>query len=123
MECLIRDVERAVLGPSERALRQAHFFSAERLSVRMPCVLLVRAAIPDMRARDDQRRTILDASRDGQRGTHGSRILTVDPLNVPAIRFEPRADVLCKRDVGRGGKRNQIGVVKDDQPAEPQRAG
>jgi hypothetical protein len=44
-------------------------------------------------------------SRDADGGIHGSRILTVDPLDVPAIRFEPRADVLCKRNVRRGGTR------------------
>jgi hypothetical protein len=64
-ECLVGNVKRAILRPSERVLRQPHFFNAERLTVRMPCVLSVWAAIPDMRARDDERRTILDSSSDG----------------------------------------------------------
>ena len=62
--------------------------------MRVPGVLLVRAAVSDMRARHDQRRSILDGSRHGQRRIHGRGILAVDLLHVPAIRFEARTDIL-----------------------------
>src|SRR2546422_6351998 len=45
----LRHVETAVFWPSKRALRQTHLLVPQRLAVRMPCVLLVRAAISDMR--------------------------------------------------------------------------
>ena len=116
-------VERAVLGPSQRALRQAHLFDAERLAVRVPRVLLVRAAVADMRAGHDQRRPILFGARDGQRCVHSGYILTIDPLYVPAIGFEARADILRECHVRGCGEREQVGVVQHDQATELQRAG
>ena len=82
--------------------------------MRVPRVLLVRAAVPDMGARDDERRSILNSPCDSKRRIHGRRIVAVDMLHVPAIGFEARADVLCKREVRRRGERDQVRVVEDD---------
>ena len=95
-QSVLRHIEAAIFWPSQRALRQTHLLDTERLTVRVPCVLLVRAAVSDMRARHDQRRSILDGPRHGQRRIHGRGILAVDLLHVPAIGFEARADVLCR---------------------------
>ena len=89
----------------------------------MPRVLLVRAAVSDMRARHDQRRPILDRAGRRQRRVDRRHVLPVDPLHVPAVGLEARADVLRKRDVRRRGKRDQVRVVEHDQPAEPKVAG
>jgi hypothetical protein len=47
-------MKRPIFRPSESALGQANFFDTERLAVRVPCVLLVRTAVPDVSVRDDQ---------------------------------------------------------------------
>ena len=120
---VLRHIEAAIFWPSKRALRQTHFLDTERLAVRVPCVLLVRAAVSDMRARHDQRRSILNSPRDRKRRIHSRRIVAVDLLHVPAIGFEARADVLCKREVRRRGERDQVRVVEDDQATEPKSAG
>ncbi len=112
---LVRHIEAAIFGPSQRALGQAHFFDAERLAVRVPRVLLVRAAVADMRARHDERRPIAGGSRRGQRRIDGRHVLPVDPLHVPAAGLEARADVLRKRQVRRRGERDQVRVVEHDQ--------
>jgi hypothetical protein len=46
-------MEEPIFWPSKRALRQAHFVDTEGFAVRVPRVLLVRAAVSDMRARHD----------------------------------------------------------------------
>jgi hypothetical protein len=94
-------MEEAIFWPSKLALRQAHFLDTEGFAMRAKCVLLVRAAIPDMRARHDERRSILDGPSHGQCGIHSCGVLAVDSLHVPAIGFEARANVLCKREIRR----------------------
>ncbi len=84
----------------------------------MPRVLLVWAAVADVRVRHDQRGPILFGTRDGQRCVHRRDILTVDSLHMPAIGFEACADILRERHVRRRGQRDQVGVVQHDQPTE-----
>ncbi len=120
---LVGHIETAILRPSKCALRQAHLLDTERLAVRVPRVLLVRAAVADMRARHDQRRSILDGACGGQRRIDGRHVLPVDPLHVPAVGFEARADVLRKCEVRRRGERDQVRVVEHDQTTEPKGAG
>src|ERR1043166_8080989 len=62
----IRNIERAILWPSQGPLRQPHFFDTEWFPVRLPGILLVRAAVPDMRTRDDQRGPIVGSACRGE---------------------------------------------------------
>ena len=84
-------------------------------------VLLLRTAVADMGARDDERRAILDGARGGQRAIDRRHVLAVDALHVPAARLETPADILEERQVRRTRERHPVRVVEHDQPAEPQR--
>src|SRR5687767_4436022 len=86
-------MERRILGPAQRTFGRTHLVGAERLAVRLKRVLLLRAAVADMSAGDDQRRAILDGARRGQRAVDGRHILAVDTLHMPAARLEASADI------------------------------
>ena len=120
---ILRHIKVAIVGPSEGSLRQAHFFDAERFAVRVPGVLLVGAPVSDVRTRHDERRSILDEPSRRQRHIHGRGILSVDSLHMPPVSLEAAADVFGEREVGCGGKRDQIRVVQDDQATEAKGAG
>src|SRR5688572_19065887 len=97
--CVLRDIEIAILGPSKESLRQTHFFDAERLAMRVPGILFVRAAVSDVGTRDDERRSILGGPRGRQRPIDRRGILSVDLLHLPAVRFEATADILREREI------------------------
>ncbi len=117
-ERFIWDVERLVLGPAVRTLRKLHLILAERGAVRLVRVLLVRAAIADVRVRHDQRRLRRAFAGLAQRRVDGSRVHAIDALHLPAVRLEARRYVFGERH-GRGSvERNEVGVVDADQLAE-----
>ena len=55
---LLGDMEWLEARPAQALLRQLHFFLAERRAVRLGGVLLVRAAVRDVRPHDDERRPV-----------------------------------------------------------------
>ena len=67
--------------------------------------------------------TVLVGTRGDERLVNRVHVVAVDVLHLPAARREAPAHVLEKRDVRRRRKGDAVGVVEDDQPAEPQRPG
>jgi hypothetical protein len=113
---LFRYVKRRIFRPLEGTLRQADFFDTERLAMGVEGVLLVRTAVTDVRPSDNQRGAVFDCARCSQRSVHGCFVVTVDLLNMPAVGFEARADVLREGQVRRGGQRYAVGIIEIKRP-------
>ncbi len=120
LQRLLGDVERLVgLRPSEILLGRHDFVGTEGLAMRGGGVLLLRAAVADVRPGDDQRWT----RRIGLRFGDGfvDRVEIVDVRNVqhlPAIRLEPFARVIGVREVGATVDRDAIVIVEADELSE-----
>src|ERR1700722_2911264 len=56
---VLRKIELVHGGPTQRLLRRGEFFFTQRAAVRREVVLLMRAAVADMRADQNQRRPAL----------------------------------------------------------------
>ena len=69
--------ERRLGRPAEVLLGQAHFVDAERRAVRLEAVLLVRRAVADVRAHQDQRRPRRFRARSLQRGVDRGEVVAV----------------------------------------------
>ena len=106
--------------PLEGELGRGDLVGAERRAVAGRAAGLVRAAVGDRRPAADQARTIAGGARLGQRRRHRHRVVTVDALDMPAIRDEPRPDILGEAERGRTVDRDQVIVVEVDQLAEPE---
>ena len=112
----VRDQELGVLGPAIAALGQAHFLFAQRLAVGLAGILLVRRAVADMAANDDQRRPVQSLLELGQGRFERSGIVGVgDMMHCPAIGREPAAYVLAEGEVGRTLDRDVVGIVDPAQ--------
>ena len=123
LERLGRNVERLLARPPIGLLGELDLLLAERRAVRGRGVLLVRAAIADVGADDDQRRPVLDRDRLAQRAFERvERDLLLEVLHVPAVRLEPPARVLGEGDRGVALDRDVVAVVEGDQAAEPEMA-
>ena len=98
---LRRDVEGRFDRPAQVFLGQAHFFHAQRFAVGRRRVVLVRAAVADVRVDIDERRTAFFRPRslDG-RGEGGDVVAVLDPLGMPAIRRKACQTVLGEDQIG-----------------------
>ncbi len=119
--CRVRNQEGRFGRPAERRLGEPGLLGAERGAVRLGAVLLVRAAVADVGAHDDEGRA--PAFRLG--GRHGCaerrEIVAVDDLDhVPAIGREAAIDLLGEGEVGRAVDRDPVGVVEHLEAAQPQ---
>ena len=105
-------------------LGQPHLLLPERRPVGAGGVVLVRAALRDVRPDDDQRGLVRDGDRVLER-----LLEVVEPdvllevLHVPAVRLVALADVLGERQLGVALDRDVVLVVERDQPAEAEVAG
>ncbi len=112
----VRDQELGVLGPAIAALGQAHFLFAQRLPVGLAGILLVRCAVADMAADDDQRRPVQSLLEPGQGRLERSGVVGVgDMVHCPAVGREPIAHVLAVGEVGRTLDRDVVGIVDPAQ--------
>ena len=120
---LLRNDERLV-GPAQFLARERDLVRAERLAVNAPRVRLVRAAVPDDRAGDDEAGTLALPLRLPKRGLDRAGVHPVNrPGDVPAVSAEARRDVLPERRVRVPLYGNAVVVVEIDQFAEPERSG
>ena len=88
-QCRDWNVKRRIEWPAQRLFRQFHFRLAERRAVRFKSILRVWRAVADMRADENQRRTILLGLRCTDRTINRAQVVSVlNRLGVPAIRFE-----------------------------------
>src|SRR2546422_3916656 len=123
-ERFVRHVERLEAGPAEAWLGELHLFLAEWGAVCLGRVLLVRAAVRDVRAHDDQRRPVRDAPGRGERRIECAEVVAVrHALHVPAVALEPLGRVVRKREIGLAIYGDAVVVVDPDQTAELQMAG
>src|SRR3989449_4482664 len=98
-ERFVRHVERLEAGPAEALLGELHLFLAEWGAVCLGRVLLVRTAVRDVRAHDDQRRPVRDAPGGGERRIECAEVIAVrHALHVPAVALEPLGRVVRKRE-------------------------
>ena len=123
-ERFVRHVERLEAGPAEALLGELHLFLAEWGAVGLGRVLLVRAAVRDVRAHDDQRRPVRDAPGGGERRIECAEVVAVrHALHVPAVALEPLRRVVREREIGLAVDGDAVVVVDPDQTAELQMAG
>src|SRR5438309_1120184 len=86
----VGDVKRLEAGPAEALLRELHLVLAERRAVGLGRVLLVRTAVRDVGAHDDQRRPVRDTAAGGERRVERAEIVAVrHALHVPTVALEP----------------------------------
>src|SRR5439155_2781620 len=79
-------MERLERGPPQVLFGALDLVGPERSTVSLGRVLLARAAERDMRAHDDERRSLGRAARGGERGVERRQVVSVrDPLHVPAV--------------------------------------
>ena len=89
-EGFVGDVKRLEAGPAEALLRELHLVLAERRAVGLGRVLLVRTAVRDVGAHDDQRRPVRDTAAGGERRVERAEIVAVrHALHVPTVALEP----------------------------------
>ena len=99
------------------------FVFAERAAVRGEVVLLLRAAIADVRAHQDQRGPALGLRLlDGVRDVVGV-VAIRHRARVPAICLETLGDVFGEIELGGAGERNVVLIVEVNQLAQLQVAG
>src|SRR2546426_4723091 len=111
-------------GPAEALLGELHLFLAEWGAVCLGRVLLVRTAVRDVRAHDDQRRPVRDAPGGGERRIECAEVIAVrHALHVPAVALEPLRRVVRKREIGLAVDGDAVVVVDPYQTAELQMAG
>ena len=73
----VGDQERRLDRPAEVLLGQPHFVDAERRAVRLEAVLLVRRAVAEVRAHEDQRRPRRLRARGLQRRVDRGEVVAV----------------------------------------------
>src|SRR5947209_1311620 len=81
---LLGEVKGSLRGPAESPFRQTDLLFPEWLAVNLISVVLVRAAVANMRAGDNEGGPVLDGAGGRQGRRHRFRIHTVNPLHVPA---------------------------------------
>ena len=92
--------------------------------MRLERVLLVRRAVADHGADEDDGRLRARSTRRADRRVDGGEVVAVgDVLHVPAVRLEPGADVLGEAERRRARERDVILVVENDQFPEREVAG
>jgi hypothetical protein len=124
LERPVRDVKRRLGGPTQGLLGQPHLLLAQRRAVRFEGVLLVRRAVPQVRAHQDERGTLRLGAGGAQGALDSLQVVAVgDRLRVPAVGLEAPGAVLGERDLRRSGQRDAVIVVQVDQLAEPEMAG
>src|SRR5690242_9011528 len=118
-ERLVRDEERLERRPAVRLLRQLDLLAAERAAVGLARVLLVRAALGDVRPQDHERRAVVDVDR-RPGGLLQAPQLEVLPevLDMPAVGLEAPLDVLRERPLGWAVELDLVVVVEDDERAQ-----
>ena len=77
----------------------------------MEGVLFVRAAESDVRARHNERRSVVRCARGGQRRINRINVEPIDALHMPPVRLKAFGDVLGEGDVGGGREGDAIRVV------------
>ena len=112
--------EKMLVGrPTQRFLRQSHLLLAQRRAVRAGRVLLVGAAISDVGAADDERRSLGLLL-----GGAGGRvdlvyIVSIHLLHIPITSAETCAHVFGERQICGAFDRDVVVVVKADQFPQP----
>ncbi len=121
---LVGNVEVPVGIPAVGLFGQPDLVLAERRSMSTRGVLLVRAAVADVRAHEDQRRTVGDRHRlAGGLLDPVERHVLADVLDVPLVGLVALGHVLGERLRGRAGELDLVVVVERDQAAEAEVAG
>ena len=120
---LVGDVERAVRIPAVGLLGQPDLVGSERRAVRLLAVVLVRAAVADVRPDGDQARPVVGARRLDGGFDRGDVVAVLDALGVPAVGIEALGDVLGPGHRGRAVELDVVVVVQDDELAQSQVAG
>jgi len=124
LERLLGDVKRLEAGPAEALLRELHLVFAERRAVGLGRVLLVRTAVRDVGAHDDQRRPVRDPPAGGYASVQRAQVVPVrHALHVPTVALEPLCRVVGEREVGLAVDGDTVVVVNPDQATELQVAG
>ena len=120
----VRHEERRLGRPAVHGLGEPDLLLAQRRAVRGGRVLLVRGAVADVRANDDQGRAILHAPRPFKRCIERLQVVRVpDGLHVPPQRLESSAYVLGKGEIDVAIDRDPVVVVEPDELAESQVSG
>jgi len=92
---LSRHPELLICGEAERLLGQPHFLCAERRAVGFRGVLLVGAAVRDVRLANDEAGPVGDLLR-GDRSSRNSRhVVRAHGLHVPAVGLEAQGNVVA----------------------------
>ncbi len=118
----VGDEERRLGGPAQVLLGEPQLFFAQRRAVNPGGVLLVRAAVADVGAGDDQRGTGIGlGSADGS--GDALQVVPVYVLHVPAVGLEAPASILGEGQVGAALDGDAVVVVQVDQLAQAQMAG
>jgi hypothetical protein len=114
-ERFVGHVERFRARPAKVLLREHHFFGAERFTVRLGGVLLVRAAVADVRARDDERWPFRVGLCFAEGGLDLVEVIhVVDVQHLPAVRLEALARVVGVGEIGGSVDRDVVVVVEAD---------
>jgi hypothetical protein len=115
---VVGHVERRLDRPVEPLFRGLGFVGAERSSMRLRGVLLVRGAVADVGLAGDERRSRALRDRGLDRLGDLVVVVAVDGLNVPPVRGVSRGHVFGERQGRAAVERNPVVVVKDDQIAQ-----
>ena len=91
---------------------------AERLAVGLLGIVLVRRAVRDVRARDDDGGPVRVGHGGLERVGDLLVVVPVDHLRVPAIRLEPAGGVVGEGERGLPLDRDPVVVVEEDEVAE-----
>jgi hypothetical protein len=105
--------------PAKVLLRELDLFHAERFTVRLGGVLLVWRTKTNVITHGDQRRSASLGLGGNKSSVDGGNIVAVDdPLDMPAIRLEARADVFGKSQVRGAVDSDVVVIVENDELAQ-----
>ncbi|CAB4834880.1 unannotated protein [freshwater metagenome] len=92
----------------------------QRVAVRVRVVGRGRRRVPDVRAQNQQRWTILDSHRTAYRCLEGIEILgdLAEIFDVPSVGLEPAYRVVGQRELGGAVDRDVVVVVDHDEPTQ-----
>ena len=117
------DQEFRLQRPAQRLLGELHLVGAQLLTVGLRLAAMVRAAVPDGRARNDQRRPPGFALRRLEGVANRLPVVAVGAHHVPTVRFEALLHVFAEREAGRSVDRDLVVVIHVDQVAQAQVSG
>ena len=117
-----RHVEAWFKRPAQRLFGAAQALLAQGLAVD-PGRVLAWAAVADVGAAGDERRTFHLGLCGPDRCIHGGHVVAVHLLRVPAVGSKAADHVVAVSQPGGAVNRDVVVVVEDDEPAQPQVTG